>query len=140
MPTVLRLNASEVTVKERTAAERYFLGIASQGTSSVVKALSETCDVDAHVSRLRGIHGEVVGGEVTEEAQAARSTLLHSLVEVILRPVGGAILDQPPVTKRVQHTMTVGELRRLAQMLFKKIPVDRLRLVLADPALPFGIP
>jgi len=140
MPTVLRLNASEVTVKERTAAERYVLGLAAQGSSAMVKALGETCDIAAHVSRLQKIHGDVVGGEVTEEAQAARSTLVFSLVEVTLRPVAAAILEQPAVVKKLPHTMTVGELRRLSQTLFKKVPLERVRLVLADPALPFGLP
>jgi len=140
MPTCLRLNASEVTVKERTAAERYFLSVAAQGSNPMIQGLAEACDLSAHISRLRGIHGDVVGGDVTEEAQASRSTLQHSLVEVTLRPVGAAILDQPPPTKRVPHTMTVGELKRLSHTLFKKVPMDRILLVLADPALPFGIP
>lgn len=140
MPTLLRLNASEVTVKERTAAERYFLGIASQPTNRMVEGLRVTCDIAGHVSRLHGIHGEVVGGDMTEGAQASRAALLHTLVEVILRPVGVAIVEQPSATKRVPHTMTVAELKRLCQLLFKQVPQDRIRLQLADPSLPFGIP
>merc|ERR1712113_309926 len=106
----------------------------------MIKELSETCEISAHVERLRKIHGEVVGGGATEEAQATRSALRNALVEVMLRPVGAAIVEQPCVTKRVPHTMTVGELKRLCQMLFKKVPLDRVRIVLADPALPFGLP
>jgi len=140
MPTVMRLNASEVTGKERVAAERYFLGLASQDANKMIAALRETCNVDCHATRLRGIHGEVVGGDATEEAQAHRSSLVHSLVQVSLRPVGGAILDQPTASKRLPHTMTVGELKRLCQTIFKQVPFDRIRLQLADSALPFGIP
>lgn len=139
MPTLLRLNASEVTTKERTAAERYFLGLALQGDSRMVRELRETCDLDPHVVRLKGIHGEVVGGEVTEEAQATRTALQQSLVEVSLRPVGAAIVDQPMATKRVPHTMTVGEMKRLGCSLFKKVPLERVRLELVEPGLPFGI-
>merc|ERR1712190_244038 len=65
---------------------------------------------------------------------------MNSLVEVVMRPVGGAIVEQQPIKKRVPHTMTVGELTRLCQTLFKLIPLDRVRLVLADPGLPFGLP
>jgi len=140
MPTLMRLNASEVTVKERTAAERYILGLASQDGNAMVKALRETCNIDGHIVRLRGIHGDIVGGEVTEEAQASRSALMHSLVQVTLRPIGAAIVDRPVASKRVPHTMTVAELKRLCQTLFKQVPLDRIRLQLAEPSLPFGIP
>mmetsp|Transcript_11488 Transcript_11488/g.35574 ORF Transcript_11488/g.35574 Transcript_11488/m.35574 type:complete len:617 (-) Transcript_11488:32-1882(-) len=140
MPTLLRLNASEVTVKERTAAERYFLTLAQQPDSSVVQGLTEMCDIAGHVARLRGIHGDIVGGGSTEEAQASRSALRNALVEVTLRPVGSAILDQHPVKKRLPHTMTVAELRRLSQLLFRQVPLDRVQLVLSDPGLPFGMP
>jgi hypothetical protein len=141
MPTLLRLNASEVTVKERTAAERYFIALAERKDSPVVQGLATGgCDVAAHAARLRERHGEVVGGDATEEAQASRSALMHALVEVTLRPVGAAILEQALQTKRVPHTMTVGELRRLCQSLFKKVPLNRIRLSLVDEGLPFGIP
>lgn len=141
MPTVMRLNASEITVKERTAAERYFISIAQQESSSIVKGLSESCDIAAHVARLRAVHGDVVGGDaLTEKAQASRSALANALVEVTLRPVGAAIIDKPPTKKKVPHTMTVGELKRLAQLLFKQVPLDRLQLTLADDGLPFGVP
>merc|ERR1711920_958635 len=102
-------NASEVTVKERTAAERYFLGLAQSQDSRLIQQLSEGCDISAHIARLKSIHGEVVGGGASEESQASRSALMNALVEVILRPVGAAIVEQPPITKRVPHTMTVGE-------------------------------
>lgn len=140
MPTLSRLNASEVTVKERTASERYFLTLAQQQGHRIIQALSETCDVAAHAARLRGIHGDVVGGGASEEAQASRSALSNALVEVILRPIGAAIVEQQPAKKRVPHTMTVGELKRLCHLLFKQVPLDRVRLVLADPGLPFGVP
>lgn len=140
MPTMLRLNASEVTVKERTASERYFLGLAQQPASAVMEGIGGSCDVPAHVSRLCAVHGAVVGGDVTEEAQATRSALVNALVEVTLRPVGVAILDQAPAMKKLPHTMTVAELRRLCHSLFKKVPVSRIRLVLSDGALPFGVP
>eukprot|EP00913_Durusdinium_trenchii_P007354 g6913.t1 len=58
MPTLLRLNASEVTVKERTAAERYFLSVA-QLDNPIVKGLAESCKISEHVERLRAIHGNV---------------------------------------------------------------------------------
>lgn len=132
MPTLLRLNASEVTVKERAAAEKYFLAIAQQDGHSVMQGLGETCDTRAHIERLRALHGDVVGGGLSETAQATRSALVHSLVEITLRPVGAAILDQPPTKKRVPHTMTVGELKRLSQKLFKQVPLPRIRLLLAD--------
>lgn len=138
MPTLMRLNASEVTVKERTAAERYFLTLVPQSGSPVIQGLSATCDLKAHATRLRGVHGEVVGGAATEEAQASRSALMNSLVEVTLRPLAAAILDQPLAKKRVPHTMTVEELKRLSHALFKKVPLDKLQLVLSDPGLPFG--
>jgi len=140
MPTMLRLNASEVTVKERTASERYFLGLSQQPASAVMEGIGASCDVPAHVSRLCAVHGTVVGGDVTEEAQASRSALVHALVEVTLRPVGVAILDVAPAVKKLPHTMTVAELRRLCHTLFKKVPVNRIRLVLADEGLPFGVP
>merc|ERR1712083_545688 len=105
-----------------------------------IRELSETCNVQAHAGRLRGIHGEVVGGGASEEAQATRSALKNALVEVTLRPVGAAIVEQPSMKKRVPHTMTVGELKRLCHILFKQVPLDRVRIVLADPALPFGLP
>jgi len=140
MPTLLRLNASEVTVKERTAAERYFLTMLQQPDNSVIKGLSETCDVAAHGARLRGVHGEVVGGGASEEAQATRSALTNALVEVTLRPVATSILEQAPIRKRVPHTMTVAELKKLSQLLFKQVPLPRVHLVLSDPALPFGLP
>jgi len=140
MPTLMRLNASEVSSKERTAAERYILGLASKGGCAFLQALAEGCDVAAHVERLRGVHGEIVGGDLTEEAQAQRSALAQSLVQVSLRPIGGAILDQKPVSKRLPHTMTVAELKRVCQAFFKQVPYDRIQLQLADPALPFGVP
>lgn len=139
MPTLLRLNASEVPSKERTAAERYFLTLVKQG-HQVVKDLGETCDVDAHAARLREIHGEVVSGDATEAAQATRAALVNTLVEVTLRPIGAAILEQPQVKKRVPHTMTVVDLKRLCHSIFKKVPLERINLVLADPGLPFGLP
>merc|ERR1711912_47819 len=86
------------------------------------------------------IHGEVVGGDTTEEAQASRAALVNALVEVTLRPIGAAILEQPEVRKKVPHTMTVADLKRLCFSIFKKVPLDRLNLVLADPGLPFGLP
>merc|ERR1712008_521636 len=138
MPTLMRMGASEVTVKERTAAERYFLSLLQQSGSPVIHGLSAACDLEAHATRLRGIHGEVVGGAATEEAQASRSALINSLVEVTLRPLAVAILDQPLAKKRVPHTMTVEELKRLSHALFKKVPLDKLQLVLSDPGLPFG--
>lgn len=139
MPTLVRLNSSEVSAKERTAAERYLLALAKQ-ESPVVKSLAEACDVSAHVNRLQSIHGEIVGGDCTEEAQASRAALVNALVEVTLRPIGAAIMEQPQVKKRVPHTMTVAELKRLCQLLFKQVPLDRIGLLLADPALPFGLP
>mmetsp|Transcript_70973 Transcript_70973/g.129926 ORF Transcript_70973/g.129926 Transcript_70973/m.129926 type:complete len:628 (-) Transcript_70973:103-1986(-) len=139
MPTLLRLNSSEVSAKERTAAERYLLALSKQ-ESPVVKSLAEACDVPAHVNRLQAIHGEIVGGDCTEEAQASRAALVNALVEVTLRPIGAAIMEQPQVKKRVPHTMTVAELKRLCQLLFKQVPLDRIGLLLADPALPFGLP
>lgn len=140
MPTLMRLNASEVTVKERTAAERYFLSVTAQANSDMDKALRETCQMDEHIERLRTLHGEVVGGVATEEAQASRNTLMNSLVSVTLRPVGSAIVDQPVMVKKLPHTMTVTEIKRLCHSLFRKIPIDRIRLqVAADPLLPFGI-
>merc|ERR1711924_59257 len=97
-------------------------------------------DTTAHAARLREIHGDVVGGGATEEEQASRAALVHGLVEGTLRPIGAAILEQPEVKKRVPHTMTVVDLKRLCYSIFKKVPLDRLRLVLADPGLPFGLP
>jgi len=140
MPTCLRLNASEVTVKERTAAERYFVSVASNESSSLVKGLAESCNVAEHVARLQAIHGEIVGGDVTEHTQATRSALSNGLVEIMLRPVGAAIVDKPVTKKKVPHTMTVGQLKRLAQLLFKQVPLDRLVMTLADDGLPFGVP
>jgi len=139
MPTLVRLNASEVPQKERTPAERYFLSLAKQG-SPILKALGETCSIDAHIARLHAIHGEVVAGDVTEEAQASRAAIVNALVEVTLRPIGAAILDQPQVKKRVPHTMTVVDLKRLCHSIFKQVPLDRVNLILADPGLPFGLP
>jgi len=139
MPTLMRLNASEVPQKERTAAERYFLTLVKQD-SPVVKALGEGCDIAVHAARLREKHGDVVGGAVTEEEQASRAALVNNLVEVTLRPIGAAILEQPEAKKRLPHTMTVVDLKRLCHSIFKKVPLDRLRLVLADPGLPFGLP
>lgn len=139
MPTLMRLNASQVTAKERTAAERYFLSMVQQ-QSPVVQALSEDCDVTTHAARLRALHGDASGGVATEQAQASRAALVHSLVEVTLRPIGAAVLDRPPVKKRVPHTMTVGELARLCQSIFKQVPLERLKLLLADPELLCGVP
>jgi hypothetical protein len=139
MPTLVRLNASEVPQKERTAAERYFLALVKQG-SPVIKALGDTCNVEAHIARLHSIHGEVVAGDVTEEAAASRAAIVNALVEVTLRPIGAAILDQTQVKKRVPHTMTVAELKRLCLSIFKQVPLDRINLILADPGLPFGLP
>merc|ERR1712070_178951 len=135
----MRLNASEIPQKERVAAERYFLTLVKQ-ESPVIKALGEGCDIAAHAARLRDIHGEVVGVAVTEDAQASRQALVNALVEVTLRPIGAVILEQPEVKKRVPHTMTVADLKRLCHSIFKKVPLERLNLVLADPGLPFGLP
>merc|ERR1711870_208340 len=49
MPMLMRLNASEVTAKERTAAERYFLTMAQLQDNRMIKELSETCEISAHV-------------------------------------------------------------------------------------------
>ncbi|CAL1159579.1 unnamed protein product [Cladocopium goreaui] len=88
-----------------------------------------------------------VGGDVTEHSQASRSALFNALVEalkrdrkVTLRPVGAAIVEKPVTKKKVPHTMTVAELKRLAHLLFKQVPLDRLTLTLADDGLPFGVP
>merc|ERR1719272_979169 len=94
----------------------------------------------AHAARLLEIHGDVVGGGMTEEAQASRGALCNALVEVTLRPIGAAILEQMEVKKKLPHTMTVADLKRLCFSIFKKVPLDRLNLVLADPGLPFGMP
>jgi hypothetical protein len=139
MPTMMRLNASEVPKKEREATERYFLTLVNQD-SPIIKALGEGCDVAAHAARLRAIHGDVIGGGQTEEDQASRVALVNALVEVTLRPIGAAILDQPEVKKKVPHTMTVVDLKRLCLAIFKKVPLERINLVLADPGLPFGLP
>jgi hypothetical protein len=139
MPTLMRLNASEVPQKERLGAERYFLCLAKQGRP-LLEALGETCDVGAHVKRLQAIHGEVVSSDATEEAQASRAALVNALVEVSLKPIGAAILEQPPVKKRVPHMMTVGDLKRLCHSVFKKVPLDRINLLMAEPGLPFGTP
>merc|ERR1712232_201090 len=140
MPLLTRLNASIITSKERIASERYFLGIALQDKNPVIAALAATCSIEEHVVRLRSLHGTVVGGDITEEAQATRSALVNAIVEVTLRPIGATILDQAQVTKRVPHTMTVGELKRLCQLLFKKVPLERIQLYLGDPGMPFGVP
>merc|ERR1712100_981560 len=87
-------------------------------------------DVAGHSARMREIHGDVVGGGATEEAQASRAALVNALVEVTLRPIGAAILEQPEVRKKVPHTMTVADLKRLCFSIFKKVPLDRLNLVL----------
>jgi len=125
MPSLTRLNASEVTVKERCAAERYFLALSHNRDHGVVRALSETCSVDAHAARLQGIYAEVVGS---------------LLVEVTLKPFGAAILDQAPVKKSVAHTMKVSDLKLLAWQTFgEKIPLDQVQLQLVDPNVPFGV-
>lgn len=137
MPACLRLNASEVTVKERTAAERQFLGLVRLG-GPVIEALGATCNLAEHTARLRRVHGEIAGGDVTEAAQAGRSALVNAVVEVTLRPIGAAILGQEQVRKRVPHSMKVAELKRLAQLLFKKVPLERIQLILGEPGMPFG--
>lgn len=139
MPSLLRLNASEITAKERIASERYFLSLMRQASNPIIDGLRETCDIEAHVVRLRTIHGEMIGGDVSEEGQATRSALFNSLVEVTLRPIGMAIMNQPSVTKRVPDTMTVMELKQLCHMLFKNVPLNRVQLQLIDSSLPFGI-
>eukprot|EP00929_Paragymnodinium_shiwhaense_P080067 TRINITY_DN41736_c0_g4_i1.p1 TRINITY_DN41736_c0_g4~~TRINITY_DN41736_c0_g4_i1.p1 ORF type:complete len:628 (-),score=125.07 TRINITY_DN41736_c0_g4_i1:78-1961(-) len=140
MPTLLRLNSSEIPAKERTASERYLVGIAQQPDNQVIQGLSAGCKVQKHIERLVELHGQVVGGDVSEQAQATRSALVNALVQVTLRPIGAAILDQPQVSKKLPHTMTVAELKRLCQTTFKQVPLARIRLLLADPALPFGVP
>jgi len=140
MPTLLRLNSSEVPVKERTSAERFFLVIHKQEGHPVIKGLSEGCDVASHADRLRLVHGDVVGGGATEAAQAQRGALVNALVEVTLKPTGAAIVDRPPVKKRLPHTMTVSELKRLCESLFKQVPVHRVRLFLAEEGMPFCLP
>mmetsp|Transcript_34139 Transcript_34139/g.61436 ORF Transcript_34139/g.61436 Transcript_34139/m.61436 type:complete len:622 (-) Transcript_34139:53-1918(-) len=132
MPDLMRLNASEVTCKERTASERYFMSISQQEGSALVNGLAEGCHVPGHVERLRKIHGDVVSSDVTEQAQASRSALSNTLVEVTLRPVATSICEKPNQRKKVPHTMTVGELKRLAQLLFKQVPLDRIKLTLVD--------
>lgn len=139
MPTLMRLNSSEVPQKERMIAERYFLALSQQG-NAVTKALQESVHFAGHLARLIALHGEVVGGADTEEAQATRSALVNCLCEVVLQPVGAAILEQAPIQKRVPHTMTVSELKQLCHSLFKKVPLARMQLLLADPGLPWAVP
>lgn len=140
MPTMIRLNGSEVLAKEKVSAERAFITYTNIDGHPVLTPLSKACDVAAHAARLRVIHGDVVGGGTTEEAQGERSALVNTLVEVLLRPVAAVILDKPAVKKRLPDSMTVGELKRLSQTVFKALPLPRVRLVLADPGFPFGLP
>merc|ERR1719329_440877 len=106
----------------------------------MMESLRESCNLGAHLDRLQSVHGEIVGGADNEEAQAHRSALVHALVEITMRPIGAAILHQQAVSKRVPHTMTVAELKRLCHSMFKAVPLERIRLLLADAALPFGVP
>ncbi|CAE8626103.1 unnamed protein product, partial [Polarella glacialis] len=61
MPTLTRLNASEVTAKERTAAERYFLALCQNSDHPVIQALSTSCDIASHAARLKELYVNVVG-------------------------------------------------------------------------------
>eukprot|EP00747_Dinoflagellata_sp_TGD_P208135 gnl/TRDRNA2_/TRDRNA2_81647_c0_seq1.p1 gnl/TRDRNA2_/TRDRNA2_81647_c0~~gnl/TRDRNA2_/TRDRNA2_81647_c0_seq1.p1 ORF type:complete len:633 (+),score=124.97 gnl/TRDRNA2_/TRDRNA2_81647_c0_seq1:134-2032(+) len=159
MPTLLRLNASEVTVKERTTAERSILALliadearrkqpeaadagSAGGAAVMINGLREACDMEAHLQRLRNIHGEVAGGAWTEQANATRNALVNTLVEVRLRPIAARILEKPVAVKRVPHTMTVAELKRLCATLFKEVPLQRLKLLLCDSgsSMPFSVP
>lgn len=126
MPTLTRLNNSEVNAKERLAAERYFLALVQNKDHLIIQALGETCAVDSHASRLKSLYADVVG---------------EFLVEVTLEPFGAELLDQKPVVKKVPHTMTIAELKALAHKSFgEKVPVERMQLLLVDPAVPFGTP
>jgi len=125
MPTLAKLNNSEVTAKERVAAERYFLALAQNQDHAIMRALSEACSIESHSTRLRNIYAEVVG---------------DLLVEVTLQPFGAELLDQKPVMKKVPHTMTIAELKTLAHQSFgEKVPLERMQLLLVDPAVPFGV-
>jgi len=138
MPSLLRLNASEVSVKERKSAERFFLSAVQR--DNVFDGLKDTCDVDTLIKRLKEIHGDVATAIGTEEEQANRASLAHNLVTVKIRPFGTAIIEQQMHTKKLPHSMTVAELKRLCFSLFKKVPLDSMKLLFNDPSLPFGIP
>lgn len=126
MPTLTRLNNSEVNAKERVAAERYFLALTHNQDHVIIRALSEACSVESHATRLKSLYADVVG---------------ELLVEVTLEPFGAELLDQKPFMRKVPHTMTVAELKSLAHQGFgEKVPLDRMQLHLVDPAVPFGIP
>lgn len=125
MPTLTRLNASEVTARERLAAERYFLALAQNRDHEIIRALNESCNVESHAARLQSIYAEVTG---------------EFLVEVTLQPFGAEILEQKSVMKKVPHIMTIIQLKTLAWQAFgEKIPLERLQLLLVDPAVPFGV-
>lgn len=131
MPYLLRLNGSEVSVKERTTVERDFLS-AYQADDPTMQALKETCDIEAHRERLSAKHGDVVQYSFDPSQLARDKAIASNIVEVTLIPVAACVVTMPRLKKRLPRTMTVGELRRLCVKLFKDIPLLHITLMLEE--------
>lgn len=137
MPTILRFNSGEVVVWERKHCEIHLCVLADQG-SSIVDGLRETCNIDAHLERLRAMH--CYERNPTNPADTSENTMAHQLFEVRLQPFGAEILGMNEVKKKLPGTMTVGELKKLCFKLFKqKIPLDRIKLVWVDGIMNFPL-
>lgn len=139
MPTILRFNSGEVNASERKQSEIHFLRAHARDGSPVVAGLRETCDVDAHLARIRASY-DINEGPSEGDTVKLGSTLADCIVEVRLQPVGTAIMEMPELKKKLPGTMTVGDLKRLCCKLFKqKIPLDRLTLTMGDGIIHFPL-
>ncbi|CAD7963804.1 unnamed protein product [Amoebophrya sp. A25] len=134
MPSVMRLNASEITSRERANAERLFLSLA--GNASIAEVMCVVDPAEKHRKRLEAIHGE---GLVYQQnsGHAGGSAFGASLLEVRLQPVAGCILDLPALTKKVPGTLSVEGVKAFCHNCFqKRLPAKKMRLSVVNPGDP----
>lgn len=140
IPSLTRLNLSEVTAKERISSERYFLSLSLQ-SSPIIAALDIPIEqFQCHIDRLQGVHGNGILGVEIEDGDNRKGDLDRSLVSVKLCPVGALINTKPATTKRLPQTMTVEQLKLLCVKLFQDVPFEHMGLLLKDPGMHFGVP
>lgn len=129
------LNGSDVTIKERKAAERAYLKkygqewLASGGNTGTAKMQVDSNILMKHPRYmfLLKVHG-VPDGIGT--SSASTNALKSSLIVVTIKCVNDQ--DRQPITKKLPATMTISKLKGLLQRIFKVPPTNQV-LSYVDP-------
>ncbi|CAD7942030.1 unnamed protein product [Amoebophrya sp. A120] len=138
MPSLNRLNASEITSRERVNAERMFLSLWANG--SISEILEAVDPAQLHRKRLEAVHGEGFVYQKTAE-NTGGSAFGANLMELTLQPAGGSILHLPPLRKKIPGTISIAELKTFCHNCFQRLlPVKEMRLAVVNPGDPIALP